>query len=136
MNTVERLFHSAAGLAGLHTRYNGSIQERTMNDAIGTESALRAELNAARATIARLEAGLVNRLPQIPTLTAAFAETLANSLPYILYLFDSRATLLWWNQHFERATGYRAEELAGAHISSFVPAESLPLVNQRFQAVL
>src|SRR5262245_20439533 len=107
-----------------------------MNNPTRTETELRAELNAARATIARLEAALENRpAPAAPTLTAAFAEALANSLPCILYLLDSRATLLWSNRHFELATGYGAEELVGTSLASFVAPESLAHLNQRFQAV-
>ena len=44
----------------------------------------------------------------------SFAHALADSLPGIVYLFDNQAQLLWWNQAFERVTGYSPDELASA----------------------
>src|SRR5262245_18915153 len=108
-----------------------------MNDQAQTQAQLLAALAEARQTIARLEATLAGRLDWPgPSLPAAFAEALGNSLPGILYLFDLHAHLLWWNPQLERVTGYSAAELAGAPLARFVPAETLPRVRQRFQAVL
>src|SRR5262245_23319108 len=65
-----------------------------------------------------------------------FAHALADSLPGVVYLFDSEARLLWWNHELERVTGYDLQELANSPISKFVPARDLELVQQRFQEVM
>src|SRR5262245_22531718 len=99
-----------------------------MNDRGKTKGQLLAELSAARAAIARLEAVSASRPAQVsPTPGSAFSDGFANSLPGILYLFDVNGQLLWWNQQFERATGYRAEELARAPMERFVPGATMPL---------
>jgi PAS domain S-box-containing protein len=66
----------------------------------------------------------------------SFAHALADSLPGIVYLFDSEARLLWWNQALERLTGYDFEELANSPISKLVPARDLRLVQERFQEIM
>ena len=43
------------------------------------------------------------------------ADTTIDSLPGIFYLFDQQGRFLRWNENFERATGYSAEEIAGMH---------------------
>jgi len=116
----------------------------TMNESRKTRERLRVELAAARRRIADLEAALAPRdvpgaavpAPSSLTLSTAFQAAFADSLPGILYLFDSQAHLLWWNEEFERATGYSATELAHASAARFVPAESLPRVLERFQSAL
>src|SRR5262245_66468911 len=65
-----------------------------------------------------------------------FSEALANSLPGVLYLFDAQGRLRWWNREGERVTGYSPQELSGAPISLFVPAEALPAVLDRFHEAL
>src|SRR5262249_44587440 len=119
-------------------------QGATMNDNHKSEGALHKELAVARQRIADLETALSGRdipgvespVPSSPALPTAFQATFANSLPGILFLFDAQARLLWWNEEFERATGYSATELARAAASHFIPAESLPLVLEHFQAAV
>src|SRR5262245_37231798 len=115
-----------------------------MSETRRTKEQLRDELAVARQRIAELETALARQdcpgvdppTPPSLTLPAAFQAAFANSLPGILFLFDAEAHLLWWNQEFERATGYSATELARAAVARFVSAESLPLILQWFQAAL
>jgi PAS domain S-box-containing protein len=115
-----------------------------MNDEGKTEAQLCGELAAARQRIAELEMALGLRSPPTaglaaqspPTLAAAFSQALANSVPGVVYLYDAQGQLLSWNRQAERVSGYRAEELAGAPMARFVPEEALPVVRQRFQAVM
>jgi two-component system, sensor histidine kinase and response regulator len=121
-----------------------AIKGATMNEKRKTNRRLRDELAAARQRIAELETALARQdgpsadppAPSPLTLPTAFQAAFANSLPGILYLFDAQAHLLWWNEEFERATGYSATELARASAARFVPAEALPLVLERFRAAL
>src|SRR5262249_38196356 len=120
-----------------------AIKGATMNKK-KTNGRLRDELAAARQRIAELEAALARHggpsadppAPSPLTLPTAFQAAFANSLPGILYLFDAQARLLWWNEEFERATGYSATELARASAARFVLAEALPRVLERFRAAL
>jgi PAS domain S-box-containing protein len=116
----------------------------TMNGNRKTRGRPRGELAAARQRIAELETALARQegpgphppAPSSLTLPTAFQAAFANSLPGILYLFDAESRLLWWNEEFERATGYSATELARASAARFVPAEAWPLVRERFRAAL
>src|SRR4051812_32183555 len=108
-----------------------------MSDRKKTKVDLLAELTEARQTIANLEAFL-DKLPgePLPRLEVAFAEALASSLPGVVYLFSAEAVLLWWNRQLEQVTGFSPEELAGAPLSLFVPADNIALVRQRFRQAL
>lgn len=50
-------------------------------------------------------------------------QSIFDSLPDILYAFETDGTLIRWNEQLERVTGYSAEEIENRNISSFVPSE-------------
>lgn len=45
-----------------------------------------------------------------------FSDTVIDSIPGLLYLYDSEGRLVRWNKSHETITGYTAEELATIHI--------------------
>jgi PAS domain S-box-containing protein len=66
----------------------------------------------------------------------SFVHAFADSLPGIVYLFDSQARLLWWNETLARLTGYSPEELASAPLERFVPEYDLQRVRARFDLIM
>jgi len=45
-----------------------------------------------------------------------FSDAVIDSVPGLLYLYDSEGRLIRWNKSHETITGYSAEELAGMHL--------------------
>jgi len=48
-----------------------------------------------------------------------FSETMIESMPGVLYLYDAEGAFLRWNRNFEEATGYSPEEIAAMHPLDF-----------------
>jgi diguanylate cyclase (GGDEF)-like protein/PAS domain S-box-containing protein len=63
------------------------------------------------------------------------ADTTIDSLPGIFYLFDQQGRFLRWNENFERATGYSAEEIAGMHPLDLFSGEDKKKVEERIREV-
>ncbi len=53
----------------------------------------------------------------------AVTESLIETLPDPVYVFDPEGTMLRWNDAFAQAVGYTDEEIASANVYEFVPAE-------------
>jgi PAS domain S-box-containing protein len=64
-----------------------------------------------------------------------FSDTMIESMPGILYLYDSNGRFLRWNQNFETVSGYSGEEIAGMHPRDFFSDEEKPRVEQRIAEV-
>lgn len=53
-----------------------------------------------------------------------FSDTMIESMPGVLYFYDSRGRFLRWNRNFETVTGYSREEIAGMHpLDFFAPGD-------------
>ena len=63
------------------------------------------------------------------------ADTTIDSLPGIFYLFDQQGRFLRWNENFEEATGYSAEEIAGMHPLDLFAGEDKTKVEERIREV-
>ncbi len=50
-----------------------------------------------------------------------FNHAIFDSVPGILYLYDSSGRLVRWNKNHETITGYSGEELAGRHVLDWFP---------------
>lgn len=48
-----------------------------------------------------------------------FSDAVVDSIPGLLYLYDSDGKLVRWNKSHEAITGYSAEELAGMHLADW-----------------
>lgn len=64
-----------------------------------------------------------------------FSETLLESLPGIMYFYDSTGRFLRWNRNFERVSGYTAEEIAAMHPLEFFAPQDRPRVEARIAEV-
>src|SRR5690606_20305124 len=60
-----------------------------------------------------------------------FSATLLDSLPGIMYFYDSEARFLRWNRNFERVSGYTCEEIASMHPLDFSASADKPRVQER-----
>jgi len=62
-----------------------------------------------------------------------FSATLLDSMPGIMYFYDSEGRFLRWNRNFERVSGYTGEEIASMHpLDFFAPADK-PRVRERIE---
>jgi PAS domain S-box-containing protein len=64
-----------------------------------------------------------------------FSDTMIESMPGILYFYDSNGRFLRWNQNFETVSGYSGEEIAGMHPLDFFLDEDKPRLEQRIAEV-
>lgn len=64
-----------------------------------------------------------------------FSETLIESTPGALYMYDDQGRFLRWNQNFAEVTGYTSDEIRGMHPRDFFPAAEVPLLEQRVAEV-
>jgi PAS domain S-box-containing protein len=63
------------------------------------------------------------------------SQSLVNSLPGILYLFDEHGRFLRWNKRFEGVTECSADEIARMTPLDFFDDEEKPLIAERIQKV-
>jgi PAS domain S-box-containing protein len=64
-----------------------------------------------------------------------FSDSLIESLPGILYLYNEQGRMLRWNQNFEFVSGYSARELAEMHPLDFFSEKDRPLLRSRIGEV-
>lgn len=64
-----------------------------------------------------------------------FSETTIDSLPGVFYLFDEQGRFRRWNENFERATGYSAEEIAGMHPLDLFSGEDKKKIEEKIREV-
>lgn len=60
-----------------------------------------------------------------------FSETLLESMPGIMYFYDSEGRFLRWNRNFERVSGYTSEEIASMHPLDFFSPADKPRLQER-----
>jgi PAS domain S-box-containing protein len=60
-----------------------------------------------------------------------FSETLLESMPGIMYFYDSEGRFLRWNRNFERVSGYSSEEIASMHPLDFFAPEHKARLQER-----
>lgn len=60
-----------------------------------------------------------------------FVDTMIESMPGVLYCYDSDGKFLRWNRRFETVTGYSAAEIAGMHPLDFFTPADRPLLSRR-----
>ncbi len=64
-----------------------------------------------------------------------FSDTMIESLPGILYFYDSNGRFLRWNRTFEIVSGYSFKEITRMHPRDFFSAAEQPRVEQRIGEV-
>ena len=65
----------------------------------------------------------------------SLSNSILNSLPGIVYIFDENGKFLRWNKNFEKASGYSYEEITERHPSDFFAGDEKELVLKRIQDV-
>jgi len=64
-----------------------------------------------------------------------FSDTMIDSMPGILYFYDTQGRFLRWNQNFEMVSGYAREEIAGMHPLDFFAESDKSRVRERIEEV-
>lgn len=64
-----------------------------------------------------------------------FSETMVNSMPGILYLYDDQGHFLRWNNNFETVSGYSRDEIAAMHPLDFFAEEEKAMLQSRIGEV-
>lgn len=64
-----------------------------------------------------------------------FTETMMESMPGILYLYDAEGHFLRWNRTFEAVSGYSGDEIAEMHPLDFFEGDDKALVMARIDEV-
>lgn len=64
-----------------------------------------------------------------------FTDTMLESMPGILYFYDTDGRFLRWNRNFERVTGYSGEEIAQMHPLDFFSGAEKDILQQRIGEV-
>ncbi len=64
-----------------------------------------------------------------------FSETIIESMPGILYLYDQAGKFLRWNRNFQRVSGYSAEEISRMRPAEFFPAADGARLRERIAEV-
>ncbi|MEA5447470.1 PAS domain S-box protein [Leptolyngbya sp. CCNP1308] len=64
-----------------------------------------------------------------------FTDTMIESMPGILYFYDTEGHFLRWNQNFERVSGYSADEITQMHPLHFFADDDRARLEQRIGQV-
>jgi PAS domain S-box-containing protein len=65
-----------------------------------------------------------------------FSDTVMNSSPGLLFVFDDKGNIIQWNRNAEKVTGYSAKEIAKMNILDFVANEDQKTAAEATQEVL
>jgi len=64
-----------------------------------------------------------------------FSDTMIESMPGLVYFYDTEGNFLRWNKNFETVSGYTAEEIARMHPTDFFAGDDKPLLEERIAEV-
>lgn len=64
-----------------------------------------------------------------------FSDTMIESMPGILYYYDTAGRFLRWNKNFETVSGYSGEEIAKMHPLDFFTPEDRKMLEERIAEV-
>jgi PAS domain S-box-containing protein len=64
-----------------------------------------------------------------------FSDTMIESMPGILYFYNSQGQFLRWNRNFETVSGYSGAEIATMHPLDFFSAEEKNIVDEKISEV-
>ncbi|RXK54881.1 PAS domain S-box protein [Oleiharenicola lentus] len=64
-----------------------------------------------------------------------FSDTMIDSMPGVVYFYDTQGRFLRWNRNFERVSGYSGREIAGMHPLDFFSPEERGLLETRIGEV-
>ena len=64
-----------------------------------------------------------------------FSDSIIETMPGILYLYNDQGRFLRWNRNFEIVSGYAKHEIATMHPLDFFPADDKPQLEQKIAEV-
>ncbi len=76
-----------------------------------------------------------NRAESLARREKLFSDTMVDSMPGILYFYDTSGRFLRWNRNFETVSGFSGEEIARMHPLDFFAADEKPLLQERIAEV-
>jgi len=106
-----------AGVLGVYADEPGFFQDEEL--ALLTEAA--ADVTFALDNLEREEAR--RRAQERAASEQRFSNTMLESMPGVVYFYDSAGRFLRWNQNFEAISGYSGDEIARMHPRDFFPSE-------------
>ncbi len=124
-----RLQGTVTGVLNVHTDTAGFFREAEL--ALLTEAAADISFGLENLTLAEAR----SRAEAVARREQAFSSTMLDSLPGILYFYDSSGRFLRWNRNFEEVSGYSAEEVGRMHPRDFFPLEDQASVETRIAEV-
>ncbi|HEU4484395.1 MAG TPA: PAS domain S-box protein [Povalibacter sp.] len=102
-------------------------QERDLLDAAAANISLA--LDAADREQARL------RTQRILSSEKSFSDTMIQSMPGVVYLYDVTGRFLRWNRNFEVVSGYSGEEISRMHPLDFFAEKDRPKLQEKIAEV-
>ncbi|NOU31931.1 MAG: PAS domain S-box protein [Polyangiaceae bacterium] len=124
-----RLRDQVVGTLGVCADEVGFFREQEV--ALLVEAAM--DVSFAMSTLADKEERL--RAEEAAAAERSFSETLIESTPGALYMYDDQGRFLRWNQTFAEVTGYSAEEIRRMHPRDFFPPNEVELLERRVAEV-
>lgn len=92
-----------------------------------------ADISFALETFAAQEAR--QRAEDLANAEQLFSSTMIESMPGVVYFYDSNYNFLRWNKNFERVTGYSSEEISRMTPLEFFAPEDRPELEERILEV-
>jgi PAS domain S-box-containing protein len=124
-----RLDGEVAGVLSVYAASPGFFQDREV--ALLVEAAMNVSFGLD--TLAREAAR--SQAEQALREETLFSQTMLDSMPGVVYLYDHSGRFLRWNRNFEAVTGHGAEEIARMHPRDFFLAGDQTRVQQRIAEV-
>lgn len=78
---------------------------------------------------------LVERRTSQLTMEKELSDSIINSLPGIIYIYDKNRKFFRWNRNFERVSGYTSEEVKDMHPLDFFEGEDRELLSSKIETV-
>ncbi|MCX6950898.1 MAG: PAS domain S-box protein [Verrucomicrobia bacterium] len=124
-----RLGGEVAGMLSVYADEAGVFHEQEI--ALLLEAA--AEISFALDNLAREEER--QRAEAVAHRERNFSDTMIESMPGVLYFYDTKGRFLRWNRNFETVTGYSREEIATMHPLDFFTPKDRPMLTERIGEV-
>ena len=78
---------------------------------------------------------LVERRTSQLTMEKELSDSIINSLPGIIYIYDKNRKFFRWNRNFESVSGYTSEEVKNMHPLDFFEGEDKELLRKKIETV-
>lgn len=117
------------GVLIVHSHEGDGLQERDMPLLIEAVTSLSVALDKLASEKER------RRAEEVAGRERLFSETMIESMPGVLYFYNSEGRFLRWNRNFETVTGFGSEEIGRMHPRDFFAVEDRPMLEERVAEV-